>query len=187
MIFHRIYRKKFEIFDWLLNKIRILHLRFKYPKLILKGDCRIGKNCHIVCADSSSIYLDTVAISNGAHIVASNGGHIKISKSFIGSNSLIVSINKITIEENCELAEFVVIRDQDHKFNFSNNPIGEQGYESAPVVIESNVWVGAKATILKGVIVGRNSVVGAHSLVNKNIDSCTLVAGIPAKEIKTNK
>jgi len=54
----------------------------------------------------------------------------------------------------------------------------------APVVIEDNVWVGMNSSILKGVTIGKNSIVAAHSVVTKAVPENVLVAGIPAKVIK---
>lgn len=52
------------------------------------------------------------------------------------------------------------------------------------VIIEENVWIGTKATILNGVIVGNGSIIGAHSLVNRNIEPGLIVGGIPVKVLK---
>lgn len=56
----------------------------------------------------------------------------------------------------------------------------------SPVIIEDNVWVGCRAIILKGVIVGHNAIVGAGSVVTKNVEPSTLVAGNPAKVKRRN-
>lgn len=56
--------------------------------------------------------------------------------------------------------------------------------KSSPIIIEKNVWVGANTTILKGITIGENTVVGAMSLVNKNLPSNSVCAGNPAKKIK---
>jgi acetyltransferase-like isoleucine patch superfamily enzyme len=54
----------------------------------------------------------------------------------------------------------------------------------APVIIEDNVWVGARAIILTGVTIGRCSVVAAGSLVNRDVPPYSVVAGVPAKVVK---
>ena len=55
---------------------------------------------------------------------------------------------------------------------------------SAPIVLEKNVWVGANSTILKGVTIGENTVVGTMSLVKKSLPANSICAGIPASKIK---
>jgi acetyltransferase-like isoleucine patch superfamily enzyme len=57
--------------------------------------------------------------------------------------------------------------------------------EAKPIVIEKNVWIAASATILGGVTVGENSVVGAGSVVTKDVPANTFVAGVPAKVIRS--
>lgn len=54
----------------------------------------------------------------------------------------------------------------------------------SPIVIESNVWIGAGATILPGVTIGENSVVAAGAVVTKDVPPNTIVGGVPAKFIK---
>ena len=54
------------------------------------------------------------------------------------------------------------------------------------VIIESNVWIGCNVTILKGVTIGDNAIVGAGSVVTKNVRPNTVVVGNPAKVIREN-
>ena len=178
------YRKTTEIKDTLLSSLRILNLKLKYPNISIIGKTKIGKNCYIVCDDESRLILRSVTIANNSSIVALRGGNISISNSYIGFNCMIVSRNEISIEKNCEIAEFTVIRDQDHRFGSINQPISKQGYNSSPIKIKQNVWVGAKSTILKGVVIEKNCVVAAHSLVNKSFLKSCLIAGLPAKKIR---
>jgi maltose O-acetyltransferase len=56
--------------------------------------------------------------------------------------------------------------------------------DAAPVVIEDDVWIGAKSTIMKGVRIGRGAVIAAASVVTRDVDAFTLVAGNPAREVK---
>ena len=54
--------------------------------------------------------------------------------------------------------------------------------KTAPIILERNVWIGANTTVLKGVTIGENTVVGAMSLVNRNLPANSLCAGNPAKK-----
>lgn len=58
---------------------------------------------------------------------------------------------------------------------------------TAPIVIGEDVWMGANVTVLKGVHIGDRAVIGSMSLVNKNVKSDTISAGVPAKIIKDNR
>ena len=58
------------------------------------------------------------------------------------------------------------------------------GIKSQPVVIDDDVWIGANSTILKGVHIGKGSVIASNSLVNKNVGQNELWGGVPARKIK---
>ena len=182
----KIYRKIFEKLDTLTSKIRIIHLRIKYPKLSISWNSYVGKNCKIVCLDDSKMEINNVYISKGCTITSNHGAEVKIAKGYIGPYSTIVARQKIIINSHFSIAEMVVIRDQNHRFDLSDELLEKQGFESAPIIIGTNVWIAAKATILKGVTIGDNVVVGAHALVNKKITSNSVAVGIPAKKIKAN-
>jgi acetyltransferase-like isoleucine patch superfamily enzyme len=167
--------------EQIYSGIRIYFLKLKYPSLKIEGSY-IGKGCSVVVVDGSDVTLKNVYIHNGVNIKAEKGSSLFIKDSYIGYNSVIVSYNSIEIGEHCEIAEMVVIRDQDHDYS-TGNLIKNSGYKSEAIKIGRNVWIGAKASILKGVIIGDNSVVGAHSLVNKSFPASSIIVGIPARKV----
>lgn len=108
----------------------------------------------------------------------------------IGSNNYIngaiisAKVN-VTIGNNCKFGPFSMIMDSDYHSIVDHNLDGE----NSPVIIEDDCWIGAKATILKGVTVGKGAVVAVGAVVTKNVPPYSIVAGVPAqivKEIKTN-
>jgi len=91
----------------------------------------------------------------------------------------------IIIEDNVMLGSGVHIYVANHRFDDMNTPIINQGhYKAETVVLKKGCWVGANCIILPGVTIGENSVIGAGSIVTKNIPSCTVFVGNPAKLIK---
>jgi len=91
----------------------------------------------------------------------------------------------IIIEDDVMLGSGVHIYVHNHKFDDCSVPIIDQGYyPSKQVLIEKGSWVGACSIILPGVTIGRNAVVGAGSVVTKNVPALTLVAGNPARLIR---
>ena len=91
----------------------------------------------------------------------------------------------IEIEDNVMLGSGVHIYCANHRFDNVEMPLIDQGhYESQSVTLKNGCWVGANAIILPGVVVGRNSVVGAGSIVTKDIPSGVVAVGNPAKVIK---
>lgn len=181
---HLIYRNIFSRISKVLSFCRIVHLRSKYPGMQINGTTYISKNCDIRCVKGSKIVLSNVTISMGCQIIADNGGIIEMNNVFIGPNCVIVSQKSVLINSDCQIAEMVTIRDQNHNFGLKEKTVKEQGFTTYSVQIGKNVWIGAKATVLAGVIVGDNTVIAAHSIINKSCDANALYGGVPAKKIK---
>ena len=59
-----------------------------------------------------------------------------------------------------------------------------QKIENKPIVIEDDVWIGARVTVLGGVTIGRGAIVAAGAVVTKNVAPYSIVAGVPAKPLK---
>ncbi|XP_031624755.1 uncharacterized protein LOC116341680 [Contarinia nasturtii] len=92
----------------------------------------------------------------------------------------------ITIGENCLMAPGVHIYAATHPLSPKYRKSGKEYYELAyPVKIGDNVWIGGKAIICPGVTIGDNSIIGAGAVVVKDVPSNVVVAGNPAKIIRT--
>ncbi len=79
----------------------------------------------------------------------------------------------------------VLIYTKNHEYARTDIPMIHQGdTEPLPVVIEDDVWIGGRVIILPGVTVGTGSIVGAGSVVTKDIEPYSIVGGVPAKVIK---
>lgn len=95
---------------------------------------------------------------------------------------------KIVIEDNCLVGSGVHIYTSNHRFDDTSLDIFEQGYsEPKDVILKKGCWIGASVIILPGVVIGKNSVVGAGSVVTKSVPDFCVVAGNPAKIIKNIK
>lgn len=156
-----------------------------YPGIKIDFKSVIEKNCTIVCIKGGKLTISNSKISFGTSIVADTGSTLEIFQSFIGRNCIITSKEKVAISKNCLIAEMVVIRDQDHIMDGNSN-LFTQKFQHAPILIEENVWIASKATILKGVTIGKNAVVAASAVVTQNIPPFELWGGIPAKFIKNS-
>ena len=184
MIFRILIVKLFETFSDLQNFYKITKINFLYPGMDVDYKCVIGKNCEIKCTKGSHLKITNSIIKSGTCIVSDHNSEIEITNSFIGYNCVIVARNKITINNNCLIAEMVVIRDQNHKFNDSHLTIAEQGFTVSPIEIGDNVWLAAKSTILAGSVIGNNTVVGANAVVRGKLDCNSVYVGVPAKKVK---
>ena len=93
-------------------------------------------------------------------------------------------IGPVTIGNNVNLAQGIVVTALNHNFTDCTKRIDEQGISTKEVTIGNDVWIGANATILPGVTIGRHSVVAAGSVVTKDVPDYTVVGGVPARVMK---
>lgn len=98
---------------------------------------------------------------------------------------MIVSQEGIRIGSDTLIAEYVVIRDQDH--DTRTHPIRTSGFLTSPIHIGRDVWIGCKATVLRGSTIGDGAVVGAHALVKGHIPAGALAVGVPAKVVRSTE
>ncbi len=110
------------------------------------------------------------------------GKHIQIGKNvFINHACTFLDLGGIIIEDDVLIGPKVSIITENHPVN----PSMRKMLDVKSVIIQRNAWIGANATILPGVTIGENSVVAAGSVVTKDVLANTVVAGIPAKFIKS--
>ncbi len=107
---------------------------------------------------------------------------------YFGTNCYLGAIGQILIGNNVTVASRVTIVDHTHgRLDFSDIevPVMSRVLSSkGPIVIEDNVWIGENAVILSGLRIGKNSIIGANSVVTKDIPSYCIAGGTPAKLIK---
>ena len=109
------------------------------------------------------------------------GRNITVGKDvFINSGCCFQDQGGIEIGDGSLIGQQVVIATLNH----SLDPADRQSMLPAKVVIGKNVWIGAHATILPGVTIGDNSVIGAGAVVNRNIPADSVAVGVPAKVVR---
>lgn len=111
------------------------------------------------------------------------GSHIEVGKNFFANyNCTIIDVAKVRIGDNCQMAPNVAIYTAGHPVHpVSRNSMYEYGIE---VTIGDNVWIGGNTVILPGVHIGSNTVIGAGSVVTKDIPDWVIAAGNPCKVIR---
>lgn len=93
-------------------------------------------------------------------------------------------IGPVRIGNDVGLAQGIVVSGLNHNFKNDPRPIFEQGVNTSLITIEDDVWIGANSTITAGVTIGRHSVIGAGSVVTKDIPPFSEAVGNPARVIK---
>lgn len=109
----------------------------------------------------------------------------------IGDDAHITAINKILIGNNVLTGKKILITDNSHGESalqyMDIAPATRPLYSKGVVIIEDNVWIGEKVSIMPGVRIGKGSIIGANSVVTKDIPPYSVAGGIPATIIKKIK
>lgn len=100
---------------------------------------------------------------------------------FINHACSFLDLGGITIEDNVLIGPRVNLVTESHPLD----PENRKALITNPVIIKRGAWIGAAATILPGVTIGENAVVAAGSIVSKDVPANTVVAGVPARIVKS--
>ena len=155
-------------------------------KLIIQnsGICNLGYGLRFNCSVTSNLvglYKPcTIAVLKGAELsIGDNSGFSGVS---------IYCTNKIVIGNNCNIGGNTSIWDTDfHPLNYLERRVTIKGAKTLPIKISDDVFIGANCIILKGVTIGGRVIIGAGSVVTKNIPADEIWAGNPAKFIRKVK
>lgn len=129
-----------------------------------------GKNVNV---ESAAFFYSGKNVSVGDN--SGLGRHARIS-------------GKVTIGRDVMMGPHVTIYTRNHDFSRTDIPMNQQDFcKEEPVTIGDDVWIGSHIIILPGVSIGRGSVIGAGSVVTKDVPEWTIVAGNPAKVIRSRK
>jgi acetyltransferase-like isoleucine patch superfamily enzyme len=166
-----------------------------YNKIYVKGigKVKIGDNFVFTSGDAINPICRNI---RGCIYTVTKDSKITIGNNVGISSACIWSQTSITIGDNVNIGGDCLIMDTDaHPHDYMKRrsgyakQIGIVNYlkeiPSAPIVIEDDVWIGARCQILKGVHIGARSIVAAGSIVTKNIPADCIVAGVPAKVVKS--
>ncbi|HLP08140.1 MAG TPA: acyltransferase [Opitutaceae bacterium] len=114
-------------------------------------------------------------------LTALAGGTLTIGRgTFINRGAALAAAQSVRIGENCLLGEWVSVLDTDFHPVHADAPIAV-----APVAIGRNVWLGNRATVLRGVTIGDHAVIGAGAVVTRDVPARAIVVGNPARVVGT--
>jgi len=119
---------------------------------------------------------DNTCFKEYCSITIADNGKIEIGKNvFFNSGCSVSCLDNVCIGDNSIFGQGVKIYDHNHNYRNKEKRIVDQGYTTGAVVIEENCWIGANVVILKGVTIGRHSVIGANCIIHTNVESYSLV------------
>ena len=132
--------------------------------------------------------VDQYAVLRGSGVIRNLGEGIRIGdRTAIGLRNFLHGGGGIEIGDDCLLGPDVAVVSENHIADDPDVPIRAQGERRARIVIGDDVWIGAKATVLAGVTIGRGAIVAAGAVVTKDVAPYTIVGGVPAREIGRRK
>jgi acetyltransferase-like isoleucine patch superfamily enzyme len=105
--------------------------------------------------------------------------------SLIGEFNVLRGQGGITVGDRVYTSPHVQLAAVDHVFSDPGRPFVEQGITARGIVVEDDVWIGAGAIVTDGVTVGRGAVIAAGAVVTRDVPPHTVVAGVPARPVKT--
>ena len=163
-----------------------MRARYRAHSSELGRGVRFGGDVNCNVARSGRLVIgDGVKIGAGTTLEVAPGGELLIGdRGFISGYCTIAAERHVSIGSESMLGEMVSIRDHDHAFADPDVAYLEQGEEVAPVRIGNNVWLAGKVTVVKGVTIGDNTVVGAHAVVTRDLPANCVAAGIPARVLR---
>ena len=127
-------------------------------------------------AETADVYFPITAIEHPERLTVGEN-------SFINANLQILSAGKVTIGDNCFIGPNTQLYTPNH--HPYDVALRREGWQyDLPITIGNDVWFGGSVIVLPGVTIGDNVVVGAGSVVTKDVPSNTMVAGNPARAIK---
>lgn len=179
-----------EVFGPILNFIFNLYTRF-----ITRKFKSVGKDCSIRPVLNTT-NPQNISLGNDVSIgilcwIASNTSLKKSAKLSIGNRvhigayAMIIAADEIEIGDNVLMSERVIILDHIHDYsNVEKAVIDQPIISKGKIVIKDDCFVGANAVIMGNVRIGKHAIIGANSVVTRDIPAFSVVAGAPAKVIK---
>ena len=155
-----------------------------YSNIFLENNSYIKKMVKVVIENGNFILGENSYINDNSSIII-KAGTLSIGKnSFLNDNCNLIVLGDVKIGDDVMVAPMCSIVSGNHKFDNLDVNINKQGFESKNIIIEDNVWIGCNSIILGGVTIKKGSIIGAGSVVVKDIGENEIWAGNPAKFIR---
>jgi acetyltransferase-like isoleucine patch superfamily enzyme len=155
--------------------------KLRYPNLIMAKDVLIKGTLDIEGSVSVSI---ASGCSLGKEVKIFGSGQVTIGENVFLNGCWLGCDRSITIQSDCLISDCYILDTDYHNLDptLRRAPLVEKG--SAPIIIEQNAWIGANATVMKGVTIGRDSVVGLGTVVRQSVPPGVVVIGNPHQIVK---
>ena len=168
--------------------VRLLRRRLFARRLKSDGIAFIGPRVALQIGRRGRIELGRWSWLGHGTKIRCHEGLVSIgAKTVLGQECTISAYQHVSIGRECVVADRVMLIDFDHGAAEVDRPIRLQGIYKRDVRVGNNVWIGYGACILRGVTVGDNAIVGTSAVVTRDVPPNAVVAGIPARVIRTRE
>lgn len=166
---------------------RYLWQRLRHPQVELQGIVFTGKRVelHARPGHGRLVLGPWCWIGDDNKLRAHEGQLTLGEKVVMGRDNVVNAYLDVEIGGATIVADWVYVVDFDHRFDRLDLPIKDQGIVKSPVRIGRDVWIGEKASVLRGVDVGDGAVIASHCLVNRDVPPFSVVAGVPARVVRS--
>ena len=184
VIAHRAFTPWFLIRYW-----RFLRFRVANPNVIVQGLVFLDRGVTIQARPGYGrlILGSWIHIGAGSAIRCHEGTMRIGDKCIIGRDVSINCYLDVDIGAASMIADWVYIADFDHRFDDLQVPIKDQGIVKDRIRIGRDVWIGTKSTVVRGVRIGDGAVVGANSVVTRDLPARGIAVGSPARVVRTRR
>lgn len=172
---------------YLVRYWRFAVWRLRHREVVTEGFVFLGKDV-ILDAEPGRARLIVgrwVHLGDGTRIHAHDGCMRIGDKCVFGSDVTVTCYLDIELGAACLVADDVYITDFDHRMEDLHAPVKDQGIVKTPVRIGPDCWLGTKAVVLRGVRIGEGSVVGASSVVTRDLPPWSVAVGAPARPVRS--
>ncbi len=191
---NKIKKLLFQLYISILSSIpteigrRLRYIAYKPLFKSVKGRFSIDTGVTILGFENITLG-ENIAFMKNSYVYAHDGGVLVIGDDFtLNSNSQLgASSGKIVIGDYCAIAPNCVLRASNHTFSNPNIPFREQGHTYGEIIIEDDVWISSNCVITANTKIEKSSIIGAGSVVTKDVEAYSIVGGIPAKLIRRRK
>jgi acetyltransferase-like isoleucine patch superfamily enzyme len=174
---------------YLVRYWRFFRLRVLHPHVVTEGFVFIGRRVELYARPG----YGRLVIGRWVHLgdenrLRAHEGTLRVGdKVVLGRDNTVNCYLDVEIGDTTIVADWVYVCDFDHVYEDVTVPIKDQGIVKSPVRIGPDCWLGAKATVLRGSVVGEGCVLAAHTVVRGDVPPFSIVGGVPGRVLKDRR
>ena len=174
---------------YLLRFWRLFWLRVLHPDVVTEGFVFIGRRVELYARPGyGRLVLGRWVHLGDENRLRAHEGTLRVGdKVVLGRDNTVNCYLDVEIGDATIVADWVYVCDFDHVYEDVTVPIKDQGIVKSPVRIGPDCWVGTKATVLRGSMVGEGCVLAAHTVVRGDVPPYSIVGGVPGRVLKDRR